>query len=227
MDHLPYPQDSPLPPVSIPYYDKYRFDGGSFTDFPTRCGFDKANFAWGDFRSIPWDDHTAFLQAWLFFGLLQECLGAPAEEFINREKGVITTERLPHWAQKFRKSVSFSRSKRQAEYARVYACLRETCTATIQLDDPEKGRGKRSNLSEEVAFSIVVLGVTLDQICTDYDFLTKLGGEAEEYSQVAQVNVWRMTEFARKRLEGAGWCRSETLRLETYVRALHEDRRNC
>lgn len=223
MDHLPYPQDSPLPPVSIPYHSKFSFDGGSFADYPSRCGFDQSNFATGDFRSIPWDDHTAFLQAWLFFGLLHESLGAPAEDFIDRKNGTVTTERLPHWGHKWRKGLpSFSRTGRHAEYERVHACLRDACTALIQLDDAKAGRGKRSNLSEEVAFSIAVLGITLDQIYTDYDLLTQLGGDAEELDQVTRANAWPTTEFARKRLEGAGWCRSETLRLERYVRKAAE-----
>ena len=220
MDHLPYPQDSPVPPVSIQYFDKFKFDGGEFTDFPARCGFDKSNFAFGDFSSIPWEEHTAFMQAWLYFGLLHECLGAPAEEFVDRDTNTITTKRLPHWGHKWRKGLpSFSRTKRMAEYERVQRALREACATLSTLDHTKPGGQKGNNLAEDVAFSMAVLGLTLDQIFTDYDLLTELGGAEEDVRQLSHAAaLWPTTEFARKRLEAAGWCKSEALRLERYVR---------
>lgn len=219
MDHLPYPQDATLPPVSIPYYSKFEFDDGSFTDFPARCGFDKSNFVYGDFGSIPWDDHTAFLQAWLFFGLIHECLGAPTDDFIDRSTNKITTERLPQWGHKWRKGLPyFSRSKRQIEYERVSKCLRETCALLTTLDDARPGNPKRSSLSEEVAFSIAVLGITIEQIITDFDLQSSTGDAEDAYRQTSQAGVWPTTQYARKRLEAAGWCKSESLRLERYVR---------
>lgn len=222
MDHLPYPQDSPVPPVSIPYYNKFIFGDGDFADFPTRCGFDKTGFAWGDFSSVPRDDHTAFFQAWLFFGLIHECLGAPAEEFIDPRSGTITTERLPYWGQRWRKGLPyFSRTKRLAEYNRVQKCLKEACAVLTSLDHVKLRQQEKSNLGEEVAFSIAVLGVTLDQIFTDYDLQTHIGGAEEELRQLSSATaLWPTTELARKRLEAAGWCKSEALRLERYVRLL-------
>lgn len=219
MDHLPYPQDSPLPPLSVPYHTKYKFDGGTFTDFPVRCGFDKTNFGHGDFRSIPWNDQTAFFQAWLFFGVIHECLSAPAEDFLDHQTGTITTRELPRWTQKWRKDLPFSRSKRQAEYNRVQKCLRETCAALIALDGIEADKSFAANLSEEVAFSIAVLGITIDQVMIKYDVVTHMGGDAQEKEQLTQLNVWPTTRYAKKRLESAGWCRSETKRLERYVRS--------
>ena len=220
MDHLPYPQDSPVPPVSIPYYDKFKFDNGNFSDFPARCGFDKSGFSFSDFSSVPWDDQTAFFQTWLFFGLIHECLGALSEEFIDRSSNTVTTQRLPYWGQKWRKGLPyFSRSKRLAEYERVQRSLREACTVLTRLDHAKPRQEEKSNLSEEVAFSIAVLGVTLDQIFTDYDLQTQIGGAEEELRQLSSATtLWPTTELARKRLEAAGWCKSETLRLERYVR---------
>ena len=73
---------------------------------------------------------TAFIQAWLYFGLIYEVLGAPQAEFIDTKTDGVTTARLPYWIQKWRKGLpAFLRSKRQAEYLRVQNCLKETYDA--------------------------------------------------------------------------------------------------
>lgn len=218
MDHLPYPQDAEVPPVSIPVFHGHEFDGGDFTNFPTRCGFDKAEFMWSDFSSVPSIDHTSFFQAWLYFGLMYEILGAPRDQFIDSRTGNICTTRLPHWTQKWRKGLaSFSRSKRRAEYERVQACLKEACDVLTFLDDSKRRLDGRSNLNEEVAFSIAVLSITLDQVMNKHDLVTSMGGNEEQLFQLSMVNGWPTTVYATNRLEAAGWCRSETRRLATDV----------
>ncbi len=218
MDHLPHPINASQEPLIVPYFDKYKYDKGSFPDYPARCGFDKSNFQWGDFSSVPREDHDAFFQAWLYFGLVYDFFGADDEDFIDRDAKRITTSKLPQMATKWQQSLpKFSRKDRLAEYERVQRSLREAADAVSFLDSAEWRAKGKSNLSEEVAYSIVVLGLTLEEIKIYHN---SLGGGMSNADLIAtQVGNWPITELVRKRLAAGGWCRSESTRMQTYFMA--------
>ncbi len=165
MDHLPHPQDAAYPPVKVPYYSKFKYDGGSFTDFATRCGFSKSGFQWGDFNSVPWEDHTAFFQAWLFFGALCEFFGGlDLELLVDRANNTVSTAALPNVAQKWQKSLPlFGKKRKLEEFRRVNRCLKEMRDMVAFLNHirPRDG-SKLSSVTEEVCHSIIVLGLTLE-----------------------------------------------------------------
>ncbi|KAK5174533.1 uncharacterized protein LTR77_001613 [Saxophila tyrrhenica] len=220
MDHLPHPIRATFPPLTIPYYDKYKFDKGDFSGYPSRCGFDKTEFQWGDFCSVPWEDHDAFFQAWLFFGLLYDFFGADGEEFIDQGAKRITTASLPRLAAKWQKSLPrFSRKDRLSEYERVQKSLREACDAVGFLDTAERRAKGQSNLSEEIAYSIVVLGLTLEEVKIYHSGISAIGGVDNTDLISTQVGGWPSTELVRKRFEAGGWCRSGTKRLQSYFMA--------
>ena len=220
MDHLPHPQDAALPPVKVPYYDKFKYDGDSFTDFPVRCGFDKSGFPWGDFQSVPWKDHTAFFQAWLFFGVLHEFFGSlDLEQFVDRTNGNVTTAALPKVAQKWQKGLPlFSKKQKFAVFQRVNKCLKEMRDTVAFLNHLRSKDGlPLSSVTEEVCHSIIVLGLTLEEIRNYHHGFTPDGGMDNEERLEVLVGAWPTSRLARKRLESGGLCKSSASKLEKYI----------
>lgn len=220
MDHLPHPQDAAFPPVTIPYYTKFKFDNGSFTDFPTRCGFDKSKFRWGELSAIPWEDQTAFFQAWLFFGTLHEFFGGiDLDQFIDHSNNIVSTVTLPKVAQKWQKSLPLvSKKQKLAEFRRVNLCLKEMRDVVSFLNHIHSVTGRKySNVSEEVCHSLIVLGLTLEEVRNYHHGITPDGGMDTEQSLGVLVGAWPTSRFAKKRLEDGGFCKSSANRLEKYI----------
>jgi hypothetical protein len=88
MEHLPYPDGPSISPLEVPYYERYTYDRLGLKDFPTRQSLiDPENGGW-----VGLDDPTnmaAFLQAWLWFGLLESWLGESLDtrEFVKHHNG--------------------------------------------------------------------------------------------------------------------------------------------
>ncbi|OCK75280.1 hypothetical protein K432DRAFT_409167 [Lepidopterella palustris CBS 459.81] len=112
MDHLPLEGEAP---IILPFLlaDDFKYDGGDFDSYPERCGWDFAIWRnndrthrdvnieeWLRTSSKVRDELPAFLQAWLFFGLLSFALDTevPVEDFTRLlEDGhskVLTTAKL-------------------------------------------------------------------------------------------------------------------------------------
>jgi hypothetical protein len=84
-----YRVDPPAPIPKTPHVCQERYDGGPFLSYPARVG--KAHFgtAYLDRMTFnlteraypaPTADLEAFIQNWLFFGLIAEFLGATSED---------------------------------------------------------------------------------------------------------------------------------------------------
>ncbi|KAL8807650.1 MAG: hypothetical protein Q9200_004599 [Gallowayella weberi] len=84
MEHLPLPREVAAPgPSPVPYVCKQAYDGGPFLTYPSRLEdpgiptteeiLISTDFAW--LVRISRSNLEAFLQTWLFFGLLKEVLG--------------------------------------------------------------------------------------------------------------------------------------------------------
>jgi hypothetical protein len=74
MDHIPYPPDSILSPVRVPYLGIYEYDHLDYASFPQRKGIAKEGTLDIDLGR-PSQDVAGFAQSWLFFGLISELLG--------------------------------------------------------------------------------------------------------------------------------------------------------
>lgn len=79
MDHLPHALEPDLPCPKVPYLEGYVYDDGGFTGYPTRMGFDKKRYLAGDFTEQPPAITAAFLQSWLYFGMMGEVFGTHVE----------------------------------------------------------------------------------------------------------------------------------------------------
>jgi hypothetical protein len=107
MEHIPIPH-SPLhlrPKVPVLSTDPY--DGLQFETYPQRRGFDLARLYRGDFGQHSSDRTNAFLQTWLYFGVIHQVLGQDhgcRDLFITVEagfeNGIITTAMLEEMTSK-------------------------------------------------------------------------------------------------------------------------------
>ena len=67
---LPFGCKHPRTPITS-YLEQLAFDGESFKDYPTRIGFTVSEIGLLKLETGPrYREHTALLQAWLYFGLL-------------------------------------------------------------------------------------------------------------------------------------------------------------
>ncbi|KAK2770369.1 het domain protein [Colletotrichum kahawae] len=65
MDYLPYPVNSVLPPITVPYLPGYEIDNGDYRTFPERVGRTVRSYK-------ATRDDASLLQEWLFFGLIDQ-----------------------------------------------------------------------------------------------------------------------------------------------------------
>jgi len=219
MEHLAYPSDPVHPLVKVPYHGKYKYDGGSFTDFPDRCGFDKSQFWYaGDWSIVPKEEQDSFFQAWLFFGVLSDVVGADLDDFIDKEQQVITTERLPLWARRWKKEKfpGWSTSRRLQERRRVRAVLQEARNIVILLDGVDDNGKPLTDVSEEVALSIILLGNTLEEMQDSYSPNTLLGLPSDKEIDESFVG-WPASRYERRQMLAKGLCEKEIDRLRTYM----------
>ena len=79
MDHLPQASNSAFPYPRVPILEGFVYDDGGFTGFPARMGFDKKRLLAGDFAEHSSTITAAFLQSWLYFGMMSEVLGIHVE----------------------------------------------------------------------------------------------------------------------------------------------------
>ena len=94
MDHLPYPANPVLPPLSVPYLcrDVESYDGQGLRDFPLRAGWVTSSIN---------DIDSGRVQSWLYFGLLTEMFGETPKrnDFIDTTsdgRQYVVTRNLPN-----------------------------------------------------------------------------------------------------------------------------------
>lgn len=105
MQHLPLPSNPVMPSIKVPYLCQEDYDGGPLDEYPKRHGW-TLNFRSGNLQILrfesepPNSEIAAFLQTWLYFGLLHETVGPRYREvsFSRMENGVkyLTTANLEH-----------------------------------------------------------------------------------------------------------------------------------
>lgn len=96
MDHLPVPKDPARSPPRIRYYCLEDYDRGDFDTYPERQGWTQTELfttsTWTEADNAGgrgWRAAAAFLQQWLFFGLLHAAFGDIVifEDYIDEEDG--------------------------------------------------------------------------------------------------------------------------------------------
>lgn len=128
MDHLPLPHNPMHEPIEIPCLSTENYDGRDFGTYPDRQGYTPRTIRqWYDIINRPSKEFSAFLQRWLFFGLMEEVLGERIEvsDFIRRvgDPGhlIVTTAKL---LPMLRKLIDFGRRhQRGSSYYTVFKNL--------------------------------------------------------------------------------------------------------
>src|SRR5438034_8996554 len=83
MDHLILPAEPAYVPIKVPCLCTEMYDRKGFSSYPERCGFTRACLREGHFTEHSPAKTAAFLQSWLYFGLLAEFLGAEVQFDLN------------------------------------------------------------------------------------------------------------------------------------------------
>ncbi len=218
MDHLPIAaQASHIP---IPYITSKDYDGQGFSSYPHRNGWDKNDLITLTFSGRRRSETAAFLQSWLFFGLLFEFLDMSLETsqfVVGDEQGelFITTERLPGYLRQWEsrekaidqalKWEHFNRTKRILDEAADFALA--LCSLTYREDNPDK-HPPYWPLSPELALAILGLISSLSKAryCV---YAQALNPEPifRYDTGVSELLVSRATE--------AGWCPKDVSILRT------------
>src|SRR5271156_4282087 len=109
MEHLP-PVASPHQPILVPYIGDCEYDGLDFAGYPSRKGYDVDRLLKSDFQGSSPRSVAAFLQTWLFFGLMHEILNVEIRtaDFVRIDgsgERWLTTKKLPGYLQIFRQKI--------------------------------------------------------------------------------------------------------------------------
>jgi hypothetical protein len=80
MDFIPEVATLANQPVEVPYLGLIQYDDKGFLTFPSRKGFNPYRLHVGDFHQHSAEQTEAFLQAWLYFGLICNVLQVPWKE---------------------------------------------------------------------------------------------------------------------------------------------------
>lgn len=206
MDHLPCFQESNYVPIKVPFlsetpYRCRKFWSESFNVLRSGDAFESEITA----RSM------RLLQDWLFFGILDEFLeGLNPTDFVRDAAGgpCITTEKLPQYLDKWRRTTMAKLKSQDAGTARATMrsntkCLEEA-THFILLHNTKLENA--ASPAPEVWLSVKALGQTLTtQLLSHMDWLgvMTLGGTFLSFPPSSVLNT---------RLLAAGWCPSDVAR---------------
>ncbi|TDZ28929.1 hypothetical protein C8035_v003896 [Colletotrichum spinosum] len=87
MDYLPYPPNTVVPPISVPYLPGYQLDDGDFGTFPERHGLTTS-----DVSKTVNHQHAALVQEWLFFGMIDKLTDEPLPRSSFVRQGMVDDE---------------------------------------------------------------------------------------------------------------------------------------
>ncbi len=186
----------------IPYLCQFEFDQEcDFAAFPAQKGFDKSRFLSLDFGEHPPGETAAFLQTWLYFGLLSRVLrmAVTAEDFIDRNLAtpmIDTRISLPIYLERWSKNV---KAKHVQE---MEADLEEARSHVLALLRAEG----LCPLPQEVVLSIMMLGSILS-------FAIDQKIESFPPKEKTVLADWGMSPLLTKKLLQNGWCINDVHRL--------------
>ena len=177
MDHLPHL--NPSNAIEVPCIVEKVYDGQDFYTYPARNGWSMQDLLKGNLESRTPEETAAFLQSWLFFGILVEVIPIPVkmDDFIQKglERSFITTKHLARYVRDWQRHVQESSPEQsKEEHAKINKCF-ETVFQIVQdycSHDPMEQKSwtprfanSRSlwPLSPEIALSIMVLADSLSR----------------------------------------------------------------
>ena len=207
MDHLPRADGSTLTYSEVPYLRDFTYDNAGFTTFPSRAGFDKKRLLAGDFTQHSENDTNAFLQAWLFFGMMSEVMDEHVrpEDFVrtaSQGHQVVTTRDnltryVRRWLERLRKKLVADAETRIAD------CLQEVSNYSTHLSGGHLGPTS-CPLPLTVSLSIMVLGASLE---------AALSQKSDVVGFRVHKKRWGHSPLLTNRLLELNWCINDVARL--------------
>lgn len=214
MDHLPKFKDASDDYPSVPFLGQFFECDASYEDFPVRHGWDKAQLEQGNFTQGHHDHATAaFLQSWLYFGLIQELSIAShrrppkIDDFITNTGGPqsITAKRLDAFVHRHAIRIArFHEKKKNMAMERLNAVLHSARRVTKRLWELQSGRVCQSSLHLEILVSIMVLGCTIDHGLVSTQLIEHSPG-------------WQLSAVAKTLMYNRGWCRRDVCLASTHL----------
>lgn len=231
MDHiLCLPSSSRPKSIKVPLLTTDEYDHGDFETYPERQEWGlRATKDWDDLFKEPKPEFLAFLQRWLFFGLLDRVFGprfsiAWFDGGTLSDQRILTTARLPSIARRFLSRVKRMSLEEIAVAGKACNLAHDILRALI----PEN-LGKIKNLDEHsFVSSRTLIRFVRDHLATDpmdpavsmsihltweliRSVLSKIGQRAEMMDRAINSisPVWTSLpwEFPKEK----GWCPSELL----------------
>ena len=230
MDFTPSIQHLAYREIEVEYIGEEAYDGQGFSQYPERRGWDKGRLLTGDFSQRPIEITASFLQDWLYFGLLFDCVGvAPKMEdfIITTESGkrVITAHLVPDYLLLWKQGLDLvDETEKRARLVSAAASLNTTWSVLLGAAVNDRP----IPLSAEVILSITVLGSMLSRFHGKIqDFIAIRGIPIDEVHsddfrkwETIHTPEFRATDdLCVNRMLQAGWCRSSIAKLRDSVTA--------
>ncbi len=251
MDHVPKLTDPVFPPIQIPCLSQEPYENkvGGFENYPGQRGWDINLFKRGVFTQHSFEVTGAFLQDWLFFGLLHEVLGddgtkekfsrwdEQSNQMMVTTKPLVSSLKMRFWQIRQNSAVSLD-GKNQAiadldRIERALCVLSLLCNVATAFESINTPLSQSQwPLSSEIDLSIRALGQLLAT------GVTATGFEFRESPAVSMT--FPGGKFTLSRMREAGWCPSDIAMVSEYMSAsslyyasslrrsqLHSDHSNC
>jgi len=238
MDHVPEINEATWAPVKVPCLSREPFDGLAFGSYPARRGWERVLLLRGNFTQHPPAKTAAFLQDWLYFGVLHEILGGQgskanyvmqAEQ--TQELFVTTRDLNQHLdieIERIRMLLKVDASSGAAEIHRIEQCLKQLSTFCTSVSSAttkqEWGARYIWPLPPEIDLSIRILGQHISSVIYTVSFF-------EGLSSILPLLSFGSPNFSKARMLQSGWCSSDVALLagqtsattQYYASMLHRD----
>jgi hypothetical protein len=195
----------------VPHKARNAYDNKGFFGYPRREGWDKV-LNGSDFSSEDPEKFVSFLQTWLFFGLLAECLEGvewKTADFIRTSDyrlQYITTDKLPAYLEQWRvRAENLQRKALYQHMTRVELVLDEAKALVSKYCSVE-------NVDDEsiwpidpmISLSFMVLGETLAYAKSK--ILEKTNCKTPGWYDENVKGGWGNSKLISERLKESGWC---------------------
>jgi hypothetical protein len=192
--------------IRVPYLCAEMYDGGDFNTYPQRHGWTLDSLWNGDLGDKSVQDAAAFLQAWMYFGLLFQVfeptgLTFDPYDFIESDESgerEVTTRKLAKYITEWAAWEQLrTPQQREERFNIIKSCFQILCPLTAHFCrfNPYNGHSATSRypLSSEIGLSVLVLA----------DSITKAGFTIT--GRKFDVD-WGASELLVGRMKNAGWC---------------------
>ena len=231
MDHIPLVHHSHRGHLDVPFWcdGAYAYDCFGWTGFPERKGFDEEHIRRGEFGDKSSREAIAFLQAWLFVGVIKEVfepcgIHVDVEDFVREDENgarLVTTSRLPkyiwYWLASETASAQLCNWPQKPRIESFLRRVNAIINDLVRLDRDARlfpdvtsvlqPRGPTSELSDrpwcKILFSLVILGEHIDSAFHDLR-----DAMCNEVRSSAGMN-WELSRLGYDLLTEAGWCLGE------------------